>query len=74
MCKCAAHDLTHDPGAGPGDVQSAQLREAAFVAAAAGRPVPPVARGAFTPAGGEQVATALLTAHPDVTSEHSFRA
>jgi LacI family transcriptional regulator len=56
--------------AGPGDVQSARGREAAFVAAAAehGHAAPPVARGAFTPSGGAEAAERLLAGHPEVTA------
>ena len=59
--------------AGPADVQSAQLREAALLAAAAeaGRPEPPVARGPFTPAGGETAGAELLRAHPGLTAVYT---
>jgi DNA-binding LacI/PurR family transcriptional regulator len=56
--------------AGPHDVQSARGREEAFLAAAAeaGRPDPPVARGAFTPSGGAEAGERLLREHPEITA------
>jgi LacI family transcriptional regulator len=59
--------------AGPQGVQSARLREEAFVRAARERGLPsaPVARGAFTEAGGAAAATRLLRRHPETTAIYS---
>ncbi|MDA0139550.1 LacI family DNA-binding transcriptional regulator [Solirubrobacter deserti] len=56
--------------AGPRGVQSTEGRERAFLAAAtaAGVPLPPVAHGPFTPAGGAAAGERLLREHPDVTA------
>ena len=56
--------------AGPQGVQSARLREDAFVRAALARGLGPasVARGAFTEAGGAAAATRLLRRRPETTA------